>query len=994
MASHDLLDPLIRQIEQALAKQAQGHAPRMWGHRWWTRHLLDWGTRDEQFKIQLFRFIDVLPALRTDEQFVRLLYEYFHDLPSLPTALRWLLTRSLNNPIIARVGTRVLRYQFLKMADAFMAGQSVEHALPTLTHLWHHRCACSIDLLGEATVSESEADHYYQRCIQTLTYLEQATSVWTPQPVLEKDHLGALPRIQLSIKLTALYSQLDPIDFRTSYEGIAPRLRSIVEKAQSMPAAITFDMEQAELGPLILYVFTRLFSEPPFQNYPHAGIALQAYLTQSTQMLKTLLDWGKTREVPFGIRLVKGAYWDSEVIRYRQRGWPVPVYLNKHETDANYEALAKTILEHHSFIRPAFGSHHIPTLAFVQAMSAQFHLSQETCEYQMLYGMAEPLRESVVEQGFRFRVYTPIGELIPGMSYLVRRLLENTANESIIHGQYESCESEPASLVFQPPIEQEQPEIPLAESALPSSMPGTQEIFSNEPHTDFSSKDTHQFIPQALDQIMPLLGKTYTYPVAANVSCNGPTLVSINPSQPDQVIATFPTVSPEDIMPHIRNAQAYMASWRHVPAQTRADVLFRTATLMRNQRSELTAWEILETGKPWREADADVAEAIDFLEFYGREMKRLAPPKRLGTEPGELNHRVYLPRGLALVLPPWNFSLAIPTGLVSAALVSGNIVLLKPSERAPMMGYHLYRLFLEAGLPEGVLHFLPGGPDLGQALVQHPSINVIAFTGSQTVGLHILQEASHVSPGQQHIKHVIAEMGGKNAIIVDETADLDEAVTGVLESATGYQGQKCSACSRVIVVESVYSIFLERLRQAASSIPIGPPVQAKNRMGPLIDDRALERVRHFVELGKKDGSCLLDRQIMGPGYFQGPVILTNLPPSHPVVQEEIFGPVMVVFQVQTVQEALTLANDSPYALTGGIYSRSPSNIQLAREGFEVGNLYINRPITGSLVGRQPFGGHQLSGIGKKAGGHGYLEQFMVEKIITENTLRRGFAPTS
>jgi len=292
------------------------------------------------------------------------------------------------------------------------------------------------------------------------------------------------------------------------------------------------------------------------------------------------------------------------------------------------------------------------------------------------------------------------------------------------------------------------------------------------------------------------------------------------------------------------------------------------------------------------------------------------------------------------------------------------------------------------------VHFLPGGPDLGKALVRHPSIHVIAFTGSQTVGLNILREASQVSPGQQHIKHVIAEMGGKNAIIVDETADLDEAVTGVLESATGYQGQKCSACSRVIVVESVYPIFLERLKQAASSIPVGPPIQAKNRMGPLIDARALERVRHYVELGKKDGICLLDRQVMGPGYFQGPVILTNLPPSHPVVQEEIFGPVMVVFRVPTIHEALTLANDSPFALTGGIYSRSPANLQLAREGLEVGNLYINRPITGSLVGRQPFGGHRLSGIGQKAGGHGYLEQFMVEKIITENTLRRGFAPTS
>ncbi|MDH4195529.1 MAG: aldehyde dehydrogenase family protein, partial [Nitrospirota bacterium] len=280
-----------------------------------------------------------------------------------------------------------------------------------------------------------------------------------------------------------------------------------------------------------------------------------------------------------------------------------------------------------------------------------------------------------------------------------------------------------------------------------------------------------------------------------------------------------------------------------------------------------------------------------------------------------------------------------------------------------------------------------------QALVKHPNVHLIAFTGSQKVGLNILQEASHVSAGQRHVKHVIAEMGGKNTIIVDETADLDEAVTGVLASATGYQGQKCSACSRVIVLDRVYAVFLERLKQAASSIPIGPPDQAGNRMGPLIDRRALERVRHFVQLGKKDGTCVLDRQGEGPGYFQGPVILTNLPPSHPVVQEEIFGPVMVVLKVSTISEALELANNSSYALTGGIYSRSPGNIQLTRERFDVGNLYINRPITGSLVSRQPFGGHRLSGIGRKAGGSGYLEQFMVEKIVTENTLRRGFAPT-
>ena len=995
MLSHDSLESDIQRLGQTLAEQAHHHAPGLLDHRWWTNLLLDWGTRDEQFKIQLFRFIDVLPALQNDQQFVRILKEYFQDLPSLPTPLRWLLTRFANNPLTAKVGTGLLRRQFLKMAYTFMAGETVDQALPTLARLWQTHCACSIDLLGEATVSESEADHYHKRCLQTLTQLHQVIQQSNPFPILETDHLGYLPRINLSIKLSALYSQLDPIDPEGSYAGLAHRLRSIVDLAQALPASITFDMEQAELESLIVTVFTRLFSEPAYQDFPHASIALQAYLQHSNHTLDTLLKWGRTRNAPFGIRLVKGAYWDSEVIRYQQRGWPIPVYLKKTATDANYEHLAQRILEHRTFIRPAFGSHNIRTLAFIQALGESLHLPPGTFEYQMLYGMAEPLRDAVVEQGFRLRVYTPIGELIPGMAYLVRRLLENTSNESFIRRQYETAESL-EHLLLPPTIFNEQADetktFEMGEGTTPLNG-DNQSVFSNTPHSDFSRPDVQQDFTRALTQIAPLLGQKHSYPIWANIPCHGSELVSTNPSLPDQAIARFPTVSPDQIDPIVQIAHDHMISWQNVPSHARANVLFRTAELIRKRKAELAAWEILETGKPWREADADVAEAVDFLEFYGREMIRLGMPRRLGTEPGELNQRIFLPRGLAVVIAPWNFSLAIPTGLVSAALVTGNAVLFKPSERSPMMGYHVFTLFMEAGLPEGTLQFLPGGPEIGQALVKHPNVHLIAFTGSQKVGLNILQEASHVSAGQRHVKHVIAEMGGKNTIIVDETADLDEAVTGVLASATGYQGQKCSACSRVIVLDRVYAVFLERLKQAASSIPIGPPDQAGNRMGPLIDRRALERVRHFVQLGKKDGTCVLDRQGEGPGYFQGPVILTNLPPSHPVVQEEIFGPVMVVLKVSTISEALELANNSSYALTGGIYSRSPGNIQLTRERFDVGNLYINRPITGSLVSRQPFGGHRLSGIGRKAGGSGYLEQFMVEKIVTENTLRRGFAPT-
>ncbi|MGD9852964.1 MAG: proline dehydrogenase family protein [Nitrospirales bacterium] len=998
MPSSALWEPSIRQFGRTLAQQVQQHKPLTFDHRWWTNLLLDWGTRDESFKVQLFRFIDVLPALKTDVQFSTTLREYFGNLNSLPIPFRWLLNHLTGNPLGRKISAKLIRRQFLRMANTFMAGGSVEQGGPILADLWQEPCAFSADLLGEATVSELEADHYHQRCLETLTFLHTLANSWPSQGILERDHLGPLPRVQLSIKLSALYSQLDPLDLEGSYNGMAPRLRSLLDLAQRLPAAITFDMEQAELEPFILFAFTRIFSEPPYRTYPYAGIALQAYLIHSPKSLETLLNWGKTRNSPFGIRLVKGAYWDSEVIRYQQRNWPVPVFQNKGDTDANYEALAATIIRHRSFIRPAFGSHNIRTLAYIQALAQSEGLSPDTYEFQMLFGMAEPLRKSLINLGHRLRLYTPIGDLLPGMSYLVRRLLENTSNESFIRRQHETAES--LDLLLASPQEQMNgdgdhpltPETVLEEPNETSHGTGEDTAFRNEPHTDFSDPATHQLLAETIQRIIPQLGQHHSYPVTPSVSLDGPELVSINPSDPDQIIARFSTIHPSNIEEVVQAAKATETRWRGMPPHKRADILFQTANYMRDSRSDLTTWEIFETGKPWREADADVAEAIDFLEFYGREMIRLSQPNQLMLAPGEMNRRQWKPRGLAVIIAPWNFSLAIPTGLVSAALVTGNIVLFKPSERSPMMGHHLCTLLTKAGLPQGILHFLPGGPEIGKALVGHPAVNLIAFTGSQSVGLEILRTASQVSQGQRHIPHVIAEMGGKNAIIVDETADLDEAVLGVLASVTEYQGQKCSACSRVIVHEGIYEGFLKRLKQAAQSIQIGPPQLPGNRMGPLIDERALARVRHYVEMGKRDGWCLLDRQCDGLGYFQGPVILVDLPLSHPVVQDEIFGPVVVALKASNIQEALDMANDSSCALTGGIYSRSPATIELVQRTFDVGNLYINRPITGSLVGRQPFGGHRLSGVGRKAGGAGYLEQFMVETIVSENTLRRGFAP--
>jgi RHH-type proline utilization regulon transcriptional repressor/proline dehydrogenase/delta 1-pyrroline-5-carboxylate dehydrogenase len=330
--------------------------------------------------------------------------------------------------------------------------------------------------------------------------------------------------------------------------------------------------------------------------------------------------------------------------------------------------------------------------------------------------------------------------------------------------------------------------------------------------------------------------------------------------------------------------------------------------------------------------------------------------------------------------------------MTAAALVTGNTVLFKPSERSPLMGHLLASLFYDAGVPRDVLQLVPGGPDLGQTLVDHPDVDIIAFTGSKAVGLKILATQARIDPRQRTIKRVIAEMGGKNAIIVDDTADLDEAVVGVVTSFTGYQGQKCSACSRVIVHEAIYDVFLARLADAVMSLRIGAPEDPGTQVGPLIDERARNTVHEYIAIGKREGRLVVERAVERPGWFVGPVVFADIRPEHRLAQEEIFGPVLAAMRARDFDEALRLANSTSYALTGGLYSRSPGNVARARDRFEVGNLYINRVITGALVGRQPFGGYRMSGIGAKAGGEDYLAQFTVARVISENTLRRGFAP--
>jgi RHH-type proline utilization regulon transcriptional repressor/proline dehydrogenase/delta 1-pyrroline-5-carboxylate dehydrogenase len=510
---------------------------------------------------------------------------------------------------------------------------------------------------------------------------------------------------------------------------------------------------------------------------------------------------------------------------------------------------------------------------------------------------------------------------------------------------------------------------------------------------DFSLPEERKRLREAVAAVRESSGREYPAVIGGHEIFTGHLIRSVNPARPDETVGHVSAIDRETAGKALYAAREAQPAWANAGYEQRACVLVRAADLARGKRHELMAWQIMEGGKNWVEADADVCEAIDFLEYYSQEMLRLGAPVSMGLSAGEENRYLYRPGGVGLVIAPWNFPLAISMGMVSAALVAGNAVLYKPSSLTPVNGWLVYSIFRDAGVPEGVLNFIPGsGAGVGDHLVEHELTDLIAFTGSREVGLGIVERAGRTRPGQAGIKRVIAEMGGKNAIIVDADADLDLAVTGVLRSSFGYQGQKCSACSRVIVLRDCYDRFLERLVEAVRGIAVGSPEDPAFFMGPVIDENARRKIQRYVRIAKEEGRVQVEVPVPDSGFYVPPVVITDLPSGSRVLREEIFGPVLSVIMASDIDEAVETANRSEFGLTGGVYSRSPAHIRLASQRLKVGNLYINRGITGAVVGRQPFGGIRMSGTGSKAGGPDYLRQFMWPAVITENTVRRGFAP--
>jgi 1-pyrroline-5-carboxylate dehydrogenase len=510
--------------------------------------------------------------------------------------------------------------------------------------------------------------------------------------------------------------------------------------------------------------------------------------------------------------------------------------------------------------------------------------------------------------------------------------------------------------------------------------------FKNEPLTDFSKPENKAAMQAALAEVKARLNQTYAPIVGGKrYETGGQFLTSYNPARPEEVVGRFHGATVELAEKAVQVASQTFKTWQYVPAEERAGYLFKAADLMRQRKHLFSAWMVYEVGKNWAEADADTAEAIDFLEFYAREMLRLGGPQPVVEIEGEQSHLNYIPLGVGVVIPPWNFPLAITVGMTSAAIVTGNTVVLKPSSVSPVIALRFVELLEEAGLPAGVLNFLPGsGGAIGDRLVDHPLTRFISFTGSKEIGLRIFDRASKVAPGQIWLKRTVLEMGGKDCVVVDETADLDAAAAAIVTSAFGFQGQKCSAGSRAIVVDQVYDAVLAKVVERTNRLLLGETDRENFDLGPVSDEKSYKKIREYIEIGKGEGKLVAGdkHQVPGQGYFIPPTVFSDVAENARIAQEEIFGPVLAFIRARDFDHALDIANGTEYGLTGSLYSRDEDRIARAEREFHVGNLYFNRKCTGALVGVHPFGGFNMSGTDSKAGGQDYLLLFLQAKSIS------------
>lgn len=920
--------------------------------------FLQLSTFDQKLQTQLFKFVDVLPSLKHKDSVAKILSEYIDE---SKFKVGFLVDFVSHLPIVRDVFKTSIEQLVAFLARTFICGKNIEEAKQTIAKLKKKNQIYTLDILGEVVLTQKEADFYYNKYIDLLQNIKE---------------------LNISVKLSALVPQINKNNFEEKKLVLKHRLANLFRIAKENSATVNVDTEHYETKELFFAVTKEVLQDPEFNDFDNVGIVIQAYLKDSKKDFLTWLSWLKLHQKKITIRLVKGAYWDYEQAHALQKNWAVPVFEDKALTDLRYENLVDLALNNTEYFRPAFASHNIRSLAYILKVVEAKQISKNDFEIQMLYGMLDDLKDYFSQKGFCLRVYLPYGELLPGMSYLVRRLLENTANDSFLKQGFIDKKSK-EELLQAPSIKKTNLQIKRG--------------FQNSPEIDFSLEKNRNKFKNYLNTNLEKLNaeRICALIVAGKMQESFESFFTINPAKHDQVLAKVFKANIEDCDLAIKEAKKVQKDWQDVDLKKKVRAFRETAQELERQRLFFNMLLVSEAGKAWQEADAEVCEAIDFLNYYADSALETFNTNKLRSLPGEKNTNRYSALGLSLVISPWNFPLAIMLGMTSASLICGNAVIVKPSSQTPLVAYEALMILLNniskycGSKYKAVLSFLPGsGAVIGDYLINHKDIACIAFTGSNETGMHINEAAIKARP----VKRFIAEMGGKNPIIVERTADLDEAIPGVIYSAFGYSGQKCSACSRVIIEEEIYEDFKTRLVEAVAEVKYGDPLNFEFYSGPVIDQNAFKNINLYIDLAKKYGDVIAEGiNSNEKGFFIEPIIVENLAADAIVTQEEIFGPLLAIYKAQDLDDALKLANNTEYGLTAGLFSRSPEAIEYISNNIEAGNFYINRPCTGAIVSRQAFGGHKNSSIGLKAGGPNYLLNFVLEKTITENTMRRGFA---
>ncbi|MCY4455990.1 MAG: proline dehydrogenase family protein [Chloroflexi bacterium] len=920
--------------------------------------LLGLTAANERFRGRLLRYLDVLASVDHDSsgaEAKRLAAEYFGDeFPELPRGLRWLLRLARDERVPARVMGESSRRAAELFARRFITPPGTDAVRETTRQLRGHGRFPSFDLLGEAVLSDREAEAYLARYLALIGQLGDDPAAGEVTP-------GGVFALQVSLKLSSLTAHFSPVDPEGTIARARPPLEAIVEAADRAGVGVTVDMEQFEYRDLTWELFTRTFARGArFGAWPGAGIVLQGYLREAAAHADAMVAFARDRGVPYQVRLVKGAYWDYETIVADAARWTPPVFTRKAATDATFEAVLARLVGAHPALHVAVGSHNARAHALAEALAEASGLAEQAVEHQTLFRTAEGTSRALAQLGWAARDYVPSGELLPGMAYLVRRVLENSSQAGVLLAGRTGAS--PEDLLRPPP-------------ALDPPPPRPSDGFERAPEARWFDPAFRDAFAAALDSARARWGDRFPLRAGGAEAPSNETVAVHSPSHPGgEPVGFAEFADAEGARRAVAVAAGGAADWAATPVEERASVLRRAADLLAERGHEFAAWIVHEGGRDRAGAWTEVEEAVDYLRYYASQAEALFK---------DFGDRI-APRGVVAVIPPWNFPLAIPCGMTAAALASGNAAILKPAEQTPLLGHRLAALLHEAGVPLAALIALPGrGETAGATLAGSPDVATVAFTGSRAVGTLLHDVVSCVEPsGEVATKTLVAEMGGKNAIVVFADADPDEVVDGVMRSAFGHANQKCSAASRVLIAQPVYEAIRDRLVEAARSLRTGPADAPDTQINPVIDAEARDRLIRDASTARSECGVLLDRfeESSGDGDLALGPLVVQLSASRALdartTTEELFGPILALIPFATEEEAYAVVNGTDYGLTAGIFSRSPATIERAARAIEAGNVYANRAITAARVGVEPFGGMKMSGTGPKAGGSDSLWAFV------------------